>query len=97
VRGQRRELEERAARVEEGVDPLPGQQLAAGDVPLTGPLTAAEGDALQLGGQVGGQLGVRGGVADGAVGGRRGSGEHRCVHGQRLTVVHSDGPPHTPE
>ena len=75
VRGQRRELEERAARVEQGVDPLAGQQLAAVDVPLPGPLAAAEGDAAQLLGEVGGQRGVRGGVAGGAVGvGRGGSG-----------------------
>ena len=66
VRGQRRELEERAARVEQGVDPLAGQQLAAVDVPLAGALTPAEGHALQLVGEVGGQLGVRGGVAGGA-------------------------------
>ena len=92
------ELEERAARVEQRVDPVARQQLAALDVPLPGALTPAEGHPLQLGGQVGGQFGVRGGVAGGAVGvDRRGSGQHRSIHGQRLTPVHSDGPPHTPE
>src|SRR3712207_8499679 len=34
----------------------------------------------------------------GAVGvGRNGSGKHRCVHGQRLTAVHSGGPPLGPD
>jgi hypothetical protein len=95
VRGQRRQLEEGAARVEQRVDPLAGQQFAAVEVPLTGPLTAPEGSPLQLGGEVGGQLGMRGSVAGGVD--RRGSGQHRCVHVQRLTLVHSKGPPHTPE
>jgi hypothetical protein len=98
VRGQRRELEERAARVEEGVDPFARQQLAPVDVPLTRAFTPTEGHALQLGGQVGGQFCVRGSIAGGAVGvDRGGSGQHWSVHGQRLTLVHSDGPPHTPE
>jgi hypothetical protein len=72
VRGQRRELEERAARVEQGVDPFAGQQLAAVDVPLPRALAATEGDALELSGQIGGQLRVRGGVACGV--GHRASG-----------------------
>jgi AcrR family transcriptional regulator len=95
VRGQRRQLQERAARVEQGVDPLAGQQLAPLDVPPAGALTPAEGHALQLGGEVRGQFGMRGSIACGV--GRRGSGQHRCVHGQMLTLVHSLGPPHTPD
>ena len=43
VGGQRRDLEERAAVVEEHVDPLAREQLAAGHVPLPRALRAAEG------------------------------------------------------
>ena len=98
VRGQRRELEERAAGVEQRVDPVAGQQLAARDVPLPGALTAAQRHPLQLVGA--GRRPARAcaaalrAAASASVGG---SGQHRCIHGQRLTPVHSDGPPHTPE
>jgi hypothetical protein len=47
VRGQRRELEEGAARVEQLVDPLAGQQLAAGDVPVAGGLAATGPDGRE--------------------------------------------------
>ena len=68
VRGQRRELEERAARVEQRVDPLAGQQLAAVDVPRAGALTAALGDLAELLGEIGDERGMRRGVAGGRVG-----------------------------
>jgi hypothetical protein len=98
VCSQRRELEERAARIEEGVDPLARQQLAPIDVPLTRAFTSTEGHTLQLGGQVGRQLSVRGSIAGGAVGvDRGGSGQHWSVHQQRLTLVYCAGPLHTPE
>jgi hypothetical protein len=48
VRRERRQLQERAARIEQGVHPLAGQQLAALRVQGPRPLPAAEGDALQL-------------------------------------------------
>ena len=94
VRGQRRELEERAARVEQRVDPLAGQQLAAVDVPLRGRAHRRPGrPGGSCVGEVGDQRGMRRGVAGGRVGvDRRRPGEHRCIHGHRLTVVHSDGP-----
>ena len=50
VCGERRELEERAALVEQPVDPVARQQLAAGDVALargpSGPPSAAVGEPL---------------------------------------------------
>jgi hypothetical protein len=87
VRGQRRQLEEGAAGVQQGVDPIAGQQLPAGDVPLPGPLAAAGGHGAQLLGQVGDQGRVGGGVAGGraGVGGRRAD-EHRGIHGTESTT-----------
>ena len=90
VRGQRGQLEERAAGVEQRVDPLAGQQLAAVDVPLPGPLAPAERRLSQLLGEIGGERGVRRGVTVGL--GRGGPGKRRCIHAARLTVVHTIGP-----
>ena len=85
VRGQRGELQERAAGVEQRVDPVAGQQLAARHVPLAGPLAATFRHPAELLGQVGGQVGVRRGVARGGLTvGARGSGDHRCVHGAEV-------------
>ena len=93
VGGQRRELKERTARIQQRVDPLAGQQLATGHVPFPRALATAEGHPAELIGQVGGELEVRRRIAGGRVGlDRHGSGKHRCVHGQMLTAVHPDGP-----
>src|SRR5581483_1839201 len=43
-RGEGVQLEKRRPGVEEAVDPLAGEELAAGAVPLDGPLAAARGD-----------------------------------------------------
>ncbi len=58
VRGQRRDLEECAAGIEQGVDALAGQQLPAGDVPFPGFLAAAESGGRELVAQLGDQLDV---------------------------------------
>ena len=52
VGGQRRQLEERAARVEQPVDPVAGQQLAAADVAFAGALGPAQRRSGQLGAQL---------------------------------------------
>ena len=52
VGGQRRQLEERAARVEQAVDAVARQQLAAGDVTFPGALRAAERGRGELGAQL---------------------------------------------
>ena len=59
VGGQRRELEERAAGVEQPVDAVARQQLAAADVPLAGPLGSAERGGGQLRAQLVDQREVR--------------------------------------
>ena len=82
VRGQRRQLQEAAARVQQGVHPLARQQLAALDVPGAGPLAAAQRHPGQLLAQVAGQRAVRRGVAGGGLGvGRCGAAQHGGVHG----------------
>ena len=58
--GQRRQLEERAARVDEQLDALAGQQLAAGVVALDVPLPAAGDGHRVLGVEVGDLLQHRG-------------------------------------
>src|SRR3712207_9377283 len=63
VGGQRGQLEERAAGVEEGVDPVAGEQLAARDVPLAGALGAAEAGGRDLLVERGAQLVLGRGVA----------------------------------
>ena len=55
MRGQRRQLQERRAGVEQPVDAIARQQLAALDVALARALAAAERDALELLAQVGDQ------------------------------------------
>jgi len=57
------ELQERGRRVEQRGDPVPGQQLTAGHVPLAGPLRAAPGRVAEPLAQAGGERGVRRGVA----------------------------------
>ena len=52
VGGQRGQLQERAARVEQPVDAVARQQLAAADVALAGALRAAERGGGQLGAQL---------------------------------------------
>ena len=52
MRRQRRQLEERRARIEQPIDAIARQQLAALDVSLAGALAAAERDALELLAQV---------------------------------------------
>ena len=48
VGGQRRELQERAAGIEQAVDAIPRQQLAAGDVAVAGFLRSAESGRGEL-------------------------------------------------
>jgi hypothetical protein len=88
VRGQRRQLQERAAGVEQRVHPVTRQQLAAGGVPLAGPFAAACGDHPQLLGQIGDEVRMGSGIAGGraGVGGRR-AGEHRGIHGPESTTI----------
>ena len=62
VRGQRRELQERRALVEQPVDALARQQLAARRVPRAGLLAAAQPHPLELLAQVGDQRLMGGGV-----------------------------------
>jgi hypothetical protein len=57
--GQGRQLQEGRARVEQGVHPLAGQQLAALDVAPTGCLRPAQGRPGQARAQLGDQGGVR--------------------------------------
>ena len=58
VRGQRRQLQERGSGIEQVVDPVPGQQLAAGGVPGPGALRPAEAGGGQPLPQVRHQRGV---------------------------------------
>nr|CRL53881.1 hypothetical protein CPGR_01163 [Mycolicibacterium fortuitum subsp. fortuitum DSM 46621 = ATCC 6841 = JCM 6387] len=46
------DLQERAARIKQAVNPIAGQQLAPVDVALTGPFRAAEGGGGELGAQL---------------------------------------------
>ena len=44
VGGQRRQFEQRGARVQQPVDPVPGKQLSARDVPIPGAGVTAQPD-----------------------------------------------------
>jgi hypothetical protein len=94
--GQRREFEERAAGVEQGVDALARQQLVAGDVPFAGSLPTAERDGAQLLGKVGDERGVRGGVAGRRPGVRRLRADDGCVHGAKVNRCSPDVASPTP-
>ena len=50
--GQRGQLEERAARIEQAIHPFPGEQLAAADVALPRTFIAAQGSYRKLGVQL---------------------------------------------
>ncbi len=63
LRGERRQLEERAALVEQPVDPVAWQQLSAGDMAFTRALGPAECGGGEPVAQLLHQLGVLGGVA----------------------------------
>ena len=80
---QRGQLQEGRAGVEQGVDPVAGEELAAGHVPGPGPLTAAETGRGQLLAQPGGELGVCLFVGPPGVGRRIGGApQHWCLsHG----------------
>ena len=56
VRGQRRELEEGRAGVDQALDPLAGEQLAAGVVALDRRLAAAGAGALEVAVELGDEL-----------------------------------------
>ena len=82
-RGQRAELEERAARVEQPVHPLADQQLAAVGVLAAGGLAAA-GAVVAYGGQPLAQVGDLLAQADGL---SRGSPRPLALHSSSLTVA----------
>ncbi len=65
-------------RIQEQLDPLPGQQLAPGPVPLLVPLPAARDDELELGLELADQGELRGAVGQvGAVAGIEAGGQDR--------------------
>jgi hypothetical protein len=79
--GQGRDLEEGAARVEQGVDPVPGQHLAAGEVAGPGPVPAPAAGAGDPVAEFRGEGGEAGGV-----GCFRGA-DGRCSHGPVSLLV----------
>jgi len=85
--GQGGQLEERAARVEQRVDAVARQQLAAGDVPLAALRRAAEPDGVEPLPQVGGEPAVDLGVARERLAARVGTAsEPGLVHAAQVRV-----------
>ena len=70
-------------------DPESAARNAAHHAALAAELAAELARVAQGGGERRVVCGVAGGTRRI---GRRGAGEHRCIHGQRLTTVHSVGP-----